>query len=101
MQLGDDDEEDDEIEETNDIENVVPKDIPQQGAKKKKKKKKKKNKEKVEEKVEHGENMDEIDASLQEVERILGESKSTHIQDTEQSTVTSSMKALLTVEHKY
>ncbi|XP_063441257.1 ribosome quality control complex subunit TCF25-like [Mytilus trossulus] len=95
-----DDEEDDEIEETNDIENVVPKDIPQQGAKKKKKKKKKKNKEKVAEKFENGENMDEIDASLQEVERILGESKSTHIQDTEQSTVTSSMKALLTVEHK-
>lgn len=47
--------------------------------------------------------LDEIDASIQEVERILGESRNTYIQDTEQplSAATSSMKALLTVEHKY
>lgn len=50
----------------------------------------------------HGENENDIDSTLQEVERILSQSRNSYIQDIEQpqSTVTSKMKALLTVEHK-
>jgi ubiquinone/menaquinone biosynthesis C-methylase UbiE len=53
--------------------------------------------------VSYSENDNDIDSTLQEVERILSQSRNSYIQDIEQpqSTVTSKMKALLTVEHKY
>ena len=51
----------------------------------------------------YSENDNDIDSTLQEVERILSQSRNSYIQDIEQpqTTVTSKMKALLTVEHKY
>lgn len=66
----------------------------------KKKKKKKKIREKTNDKKEESEALNDIDSTLQEVEQILGGKNSAYIQDTDQSTLTSSMKALLTVEHK-